>query len=70
MSKRIRALMHPLEDYAAVGEDEMISHFLRHQTLSLLVTRGGRTIGLLRLSDLFDELARQIMTGDCAPEND
>lgn len=35
--------------------------FLTHQTLSLLVTRDGRTVGLLRLSDLFDELSRQIM---------
>jgi hypothetical protein len=24
------------------------------------VTRGGQTVGILRLSDLFDELARQI----------
>lgn len=47
---------------------EAISRFLRHQTLSLLVTRGGKTVGILRLSDLFDELARQIMQGDCAGE--
>lgn len=39
--------------------------FLRHQTLSLLVKRGDRTVGILRLSDLFDELARQIVEGDC-----
>lgn len=49
---------------------EAISRFLRHQTHSLLVTRGGKTVGILRLSDLFDELARQIMTGDCANENE
>jgi len=30
------------------------------QTLSILVTRGREVIGLLRLSDLFDEIARQI----------
>lgn len=34
--------------------------FVTRQTLSLLVHRGGRTVGILRLSDLFDELARQI----------
>ncbi len=37
--------------------------FLEHQTLSLLVGRGGQTVGILRLSDLFDELARQITQG-------
>lgn len=44
---------------------EAISSFLRHQTLSLLVTRGREKVGILRLSDLFDELARQIMDADC-----
>ena len=47
---------------------EAISSFLRNQTLSLLVTRGGKTVGILRLSDLFDELARQIMQGECTDE--
>jgi signal-transduction protein with cAMP-binding, CBS, and nucleotidyltransferase domain len=42
--------------------------FLKHQTLSLLVTRGGKTVGILRLSDFFDELSRQIMLDDCADE--
>lgn len=41
-----------------------VSKFLLHQTLSLLVTRKGKTVGILRLSDLFDELARQITTCD------
>lgn len=40
--------------------------FLEHQTLSLLVRAGGRTVGILRLSDLFDELARQIRQDACA----
>jgi CBS domain containing-hemolysin-like protein len=44
---------------------DAISRFLAHQTLSLLVTRGGRTIGILRLSDLFDELSRQILEEAC-----
>ena len=47
---------------------EAISIFLQHQTLSLLVTHRGRTVGILRLSDLFEELARQIMQGDCESE--
>ncbi len=45
---------------------EAIPTFLAHQTLSLLVTRRGRTVGVLRLSDLFEELARQIMGDACA----
>ncbi len=45
---------------------DAIPVFLAHQTLSLLVTRSGRTVGVLRLSDFFDELARQIMVDECA----
>jgi hypothetical protein len=44
--------------------------FVRHQTLSLLVTRRGTTVGILRLSDLIDELARQIVPGDCRGQLD
>lgn len=40
---------------AAVGQ------FLSHQTLSLLVRRGAETVGILRLSDLFDELSNQVL---------
>jgi len=39
--------------------------FLSHQTLSLLVRRGEETVGILRLSDLFEELSRQILEGSC-----
>jgi CBS domain-containing protein len=49
---------------AGISEDASLADaaaaFLQHQTLSLLVHRGDRTVGLLRLSDLFDELARQV----------
>ena len=45
---------------------EATTAFVQHQTLSLLVRRGGRTVGILRLSDLFDELARQIKQDTCA----
>jgi len=44
--------------------------FLAHQTLSLLVGEGDRTVGILRLSDFFDELARQIMSGGCSGQGD
>jgi len=55
-----------IDEDAHLGE--AISRFLRHQTLSLLVTRRGKTVGILRLSDLFEELARQIMQADCTKE--
>ena len=47
---------------------DAIPMFLAHQTLSLLVTTNGETVGILRLSDFFDELSRQIMQGDCLAE--
>jgi len=50
------------EDYALA---DAVSAFLAHQTLSLLVQRAGVTVGILRLSDLFDELVRQIMQDEC-----
>ena len=47
---------------------EAIHKIVILQTLSILVKRGREVIGLLRLSDLFDEIARQMKenlnTGD------
>jgi CBS domain-containing protein len=40
---------------------DAIVMFLSHQTLSLLVRRREETVGILRLSDLFDELSGQIL---------
>lgn len=54
---------------AGIQEDatlsDAIAAFLSHQTLSLLVRRGQETVGILRLTDLFDELSRQILAGEC-----
>jgi len=47
---------------------DAIATFLNNQTSSLLVTRGRKTVGILRLSDFFDELSRQIVQGECADE--
>lgn len=64
---RVRDVCTP----ATAGIDEQATladasaAFVQHQTLSLLVRRGGRTVGILRLSDLFDELARQIRLNAC-----
>lgn len=45
---------------------DAVSAFLSAQAQSLLVTRGTRTVGVLRLSDFFDELSGQIMRGECS----
>lgn len=44
---------------------DAIRMFVSHQTLSLLVRRKEETVGILRLSDLFQELSRQILGGTC-----
>ena len=67
----VREILRPVT--VSIREDaslsDAISAFLAHNTLSLLVTReGGRTVGILRLSDLFEELAREIMGADCQDE--
>jgi len=55
-----------IEEHASLAE--ATTAFVQHQTLSLLVLRGGHTVGILRLSDLFDELARQIKQDACAEQ--
>jgi len=47
---------------------DAILSFLNHQTLSLLVRRGDETVGILRLSDLFEEIARQVLEPVATPE--
>ena len=54
---------HGIRENASLAD--AINAFLAHQTLSLLVLRAGVTVGILRLSDLFDELTRQILQNDC-----
>lgn len=56
-----------IQETASVSD--AILTFLSHQTLSLLVRRGGETVGILRLADLFDELSRQILDGAEATDN-
>ena len=54
-----------ISEDASLGD--AIAKFLAHQTLSLLVRRGSQTVGILRLSDLFDELSREITQDECPP---
>ncbi len=58
----VRDVMHAVRE--GIDESATLSEALHQlvmwQQLSLLVTRGGRVTGLIRLSDLFDEVARQM----------
>jgi CBS domain-containing protein len=59
---KAKDVMHPvtesIEENASLHE--AIHKIIMNQTLSLLVTRGDKMVGLLRLSDLFDEVAKQM----------
>lgn len=56
---KVKEVMHPvaesIDENASMGE--AISKIIMWQTLSVLVTRGKEVIGLLRLSDLCQEVA-------------
>ena len=57
-----RDVMQPVSD--SVDENataaEGIHKLVLHQSLSILVTRGDDVVGILRLSDLFEELTREM----------
>ena len=59
---RAKEVMHPVEEN--IGEDASISEAIHKivmlQTLSMLVTRKHEVVGLIRLSDLFEEIAKQM----------
>lgn len=54
--------MHPLiesvEENASLND--ALHQIVFYQTLSVLVTRQGKIVGILRLSDLFEEIAQQM----------
>lgn len=57
-----KEVMHPvsesIDENASLAEG--IHTVVMHQSLSILVTRKGQVVGLLRLSDLFEELTREM----------
>jgi len=63
-------VMSPIE--ASIEENkslpEAIHHMVMLQSLSLLVTRQGSAVGILRLSDLFMEVASYVTSAEC-PED-
>jgi len=61
---RVADVMRPVTE--SIDENapltEAIHALVMWQTLSLLVTRGGEAVGILRLSDLFAELSRTVQS--------
>jgi len=61
----VRDVMRPVEE--SIDEDapltDAIHDIVVWQTLSLLVKRRGRVVGIIRLSDLFDTLSGMMLAG-------
>jgi len=61
-STKVKDIMHPVTE--SIDEDaplnEAVHKIVMYQTLSLLVTRGKKVVGILRLSDLFNEIGQQL----------
>jgi CBS domain-containing protein len=59
---KVKDVMHPATE--SISEDaplsEAVHKLVMYQTLSLLVTRGEKVVGILRLSDLFSVIAHII----------
>jgi len=67
-SLRVKDVCHPIKEN--IGQDapitEAIHKFIMWQSLSIPVSDGDKIVGILRLSDLYTELAKEItMICDC-----
>jgi len=60
----VGSVMAPFEEHLDLNTPicEVVHKMLQWQTLSILVTRHDRPIGLVRLSDICDELMKQMIT--------
>jgi predicted transcriptional regulator len=67
---QVGQVMTPID--ASIEENkslsEAIHQFVMRQDLSVLVTRQGKAVGILRLSDLFLEVARFVTSTECPEE--
>jgi hypothetical protein len=59
----VREVMIPIELHLEESDtlSEAIHHMVVSQTLSLLVTSNGHVTGILRLSDLFEEVSKMLL---------
>ena len=60
---KMKDVMRPVTENVDINDtiNEAIHKIVMYQTLSALVTKGGKIVGILRLSDLFDEVSRNIL---------
>ncbi len=61
-SVKVSSVMHPVAESIDIesGLAEAVHKLIEYQTLSLLVMEKGNVVGLIRLSDLLDEITREI----------
>ena len=64
----VRTVMHAVTEHIDIGSSvyEVIHQMVAWQTLSLLVTENDRPVGLIRLSEVCDEVIRQMHTDSSA----
>jgi CBS domain-containing protein len=60
---KMKDVMRPMTEQVDVNDtiNEAIHKIIMWQILSCLVTKGGKVVGILRISDLFDEVSRNIL---------
>jgi len=60
---KMKDVMRPMTEQVDINDtiNEAIHKIIMWQILSVLVTKGGKVVGILRLSDLFDEVSWNIL---------
>ena len=60
---KMKNVMRPMTEQVDINEtiNEAIHKIIMWQILSVLVTKSGNVVGILRLSDLFDEVSSSIL---------
>ena len=59
---KIKEVMHPITEYIDIDAplSEAVHKLVMYQTLSILVKKGDKVVGILRLADVFTEIADKI----------
>jgi CBS domain-containing protein len=60
---KVKEVMHPATDSIEVSASlaEAVHKIVMYQTLSVLVTEGGNIVGILRLADVYAEIAEKML---------
>ncbi len=68
----VRSVMRPFREHIDVDAPicDVIHQMVVWQTLSVLVTQQDRPVGLIRLSDLCDEVMKQMRQATTRPDNE